>query len=645
MGGNFQDHLQQYLDLFHLLTGWSQFFLELDEAGARVKEHDDRVSFPQRRKKGRGPFRWKCEGSRRSGRGGAGVRTPRLEDDDRDVAMSDAQDVPRVRYTPYAARPNRRVDNWHDRDRIHVTVRRDRVPPQRGGAGNSQDGTSKNWFKITIPYGRKYDKAWLLSMIQSKCSVPFTPIEFHYENTRAQFFVEDASTASALKAINYKISDQENRRISIIINSSPPPLTVQNELKPEQVEQLKLIMSKRYDGSQQALDLKGLRLDPDLVAQNIDVVLNRKSCMAATLRIIEENIPELLSLNLSSNKLYRLDDMSSIVQKAPNLKILNLSANELKSERELDKIKGLKLEELWLEGNTLCDTFRDQSTYISAIRERFPKLLRLDGHELPPPIAFDVEAPTMLPPCKGSYFGTETLKTLVLHFLQQYYAIYDSGNRQRLLDAYHDGACCSLSIPFTPQNPARSNLGEYFKDSRNVKKLKDPTLRFRLLKHTRLNVVAFLNELPKTQHDINSFVVDISAQTNTLLCFSVNGVFKEVDGKSRDSLRAFTRTFVAVPASNSGLCIVNDELFVRNASPDEIQRAFAMPAPTPSSSPVPTLSPEQQEMLQAFSTQSGMNLEWSQKCLQDNNWDYTRSAQAFTHLKAKGEIPEVAFMK
>ncbi|XP_055987629.1 nuclear RNA export factor 1 [Sorex fumeus] len=617
------------------------------DEGKPYNEHDDRITFHQRRKKGRGPFRWKYgDGNRRSGRGGAGVRTPRLEDEDRDVAMSDAQDGPRVRYNPYTARPNRRGgDAWHDRDRIHVTVRRDRAPPDRGAAGTSQEGVSRNWFKITIPYGRKYDKSWLLSVIQSKCSVPFTPVEFHYENTRAQFFVEDASTASALKAINYKISDRENRRISIIINPSFPPQTVQNELKPEQVEQLKLIMSKRYDGSQQALDLKGLRTDADLVAQNIDVVLNRKSCMAATLRIIEENIPELLSLNMSNNRLYRLDEMASIVQKAPNLKILNLSGNELKSERELDKIKGLKLEELWLDGNPLCDSFQDQSTYISAVRERFPKLLRLDGHELPPPIAFDVEAPTALPPCKGSYFGTEALKNLVLHFLQQYYAIYDSGDRQGLLDAYHDGACCSLSIPFTPQNPARSNLAEYFKDSRNVKKLKDPTMRFRLLKHTRLNVVAFLNELPKTQHDINSFVVDISAQTSTLLCFSVNGVFKEVDGKSRDSLRAFTRTFIAVPASNSGLCIVNDELFVRNASPDESQRAFAMPAPTPSSSPVPTLSPEQQEMLQAFSTQSGMNLEWSQKCLQDNNWDYTRSAQAFTLLKAKDKIPEVAFMK
>lgn len=37
--------------------------------------------------------------------------------------------------------------------------------------------------------------------------------QFHYENTRAQFFVEDASTASALKAVNYKIQDRENRRV------------------------------------------------------------------------------------------------------------------------------------------------------------------------------------------------------------------------------------------------------------------------------------------------------------------------------------------------------------------------------------------------------------------------------------------------
>lgn len=114
-------------------------------------------------------------------------------------------------------------------------------------------------------------------------------------------------------------------------------------------------------------------------------------------------LSQLLSLNLSDNRLYRLDDMVDLPLKAPSLKILNLSSNlvghrhalappapraprwgspaslprltpsalpvcalpsQLKSDRDLDKLKGLKLEELWLDSNPLCDNFRDQSTYI-----------------------------------------------------------------------------------------------------------------------------------------------------------------------------------------------------------------------------------------------------------------------------------------
>ncbi|XP_017695584.1 PREDICTED: nuclear RNA export factor 1-like, partial [Lepidothrix coronata] len=81
-------------------------------------------------------------------------------------------------------------------------------------------------------------------------------------------------------------------QVVIVINASAPPQSLQNELKPEEIEQLKVCMSKRYDGSRWALDLKSLRVDPDLVAQSIDVVLNQRSCMGVVLRIIEENIPE-----------------------------------------------------------------------------------------------------------------------------------------------------------------------------------------------------------------------------------------------------------------------------------------------------------------------------------------------------------------
>ncbi|KAI4874386.1 hypothetical protein NFI96_013698, partial [Prochilodus magdalenae] len=481
-----------------------------------------------------------------------------------------------------------------------------------GGDGGGGGGR-KNWFKITIPHGKKYEKQWLLSALQSQCTMPFHAIQYHTDGNRVVFYIDDSTTANALVKVSRKITGKDGYKVAILMNTCPPPSLIHQDLKPEDLEHLKQCMSKRFDGAHQALDLNNIRVDPDLVP-HIDVALNRKNSMQAVIKIIEENIPELVCLNLSNNRLYKLDDLAEIVNKVRNLKILNLSFNELKSERELDKLKGLKLVELSLEKNPLCDHFKDQADYISAIRERFPRLLKLvghthisalsecalmlpllvaDGHDLPPPIGFDLEvAPPVLPPCKPSYFCSKEIKTLIQCFLQQYYTIYDSADRQPLLDAYHDGASFSLTIPFTTQNPSKCSLGEYQKDSRNMKRVRD-----------------------------------------------------SMDGKSRDSYRSFSRVFITVAPGNGTLCIVNDELFIRNATTEEIRRAFVALAPTPSSSPVPTLSAIQQEMLSAFSQKSGMNLEWSQKCLQDNDWDFNRAAQIFTDLKAQGKIPDVAFVK
>ncbi|VCX42493.1 unnamed protein product, partial [Gulo gulo] len=99
-------------------------------------------------------------------------------------------------------------------------------------------------------------------------------------------------TASALKDVSCKIYDEENRKISLFVNPSSVPYSVRYKLEPEEMEQLKLTMNKRYDISQQALDLQCLRFDPDLVGHDIDIILNRRNCMAATLQIIEENYPE-----------------------------------------------------------------------------------------------------------------------------------------------------------------------------------------------------------------------------------------------------------------------------------------------------------------------------------------------------------------
>ncbi|XP_046706115.1 nuclear RNA export factor 1 isoform X2 [Silurus meridionalis] len=615
-------------------------------------EHDDRVSGsqfhnrrshgPPRRRQNNAPVhqRLGCHPKRGSGSNFPG----RSVDEDGDVNMSNGHDRSFQRkFNPYG-RGSRRWDNRIAEDR-RETPERCRL---RGGShlsgnekkpgGLSISGKSKTWYKITIPYGKKHDKKWLLTALQNLCPIPFTPVHYSVEGQKVQFFVDDDDTANALRSISRKIVDIEGYKVVVIMNPCPPPYFLQNDLKDEDLEHLKQCMSKRFDVSEQFLDLNSIRSDQDLISQNIDVILSRKSCMEAVLKIIKENVPQLTALNLSNNKLYKLDDLAEMVNITPNLSTLNLSHNELKSERELDKLKGLKLTELWLDHNPLCDHFTDQSSYIGAVRDRFPKLLKLDGHNLPTPIGFDVETCTAIPPSKDSYFVSSDVKEFILRFLHQYYSVYDSGNRQPLLDAYHDEACFSLSLQNAIYNVSKYTSEEYKSHNRNIKRIKDPSMRFRALKHTRLSIVAFLNELPKTKHDLASFSVDVNTCTEMLLVFTVTGMFKDFDVKSKENIRAFSRVFVGVPAMNNALCLVNDTLFVRHATIEEVRRAFAPLAPTPSCSPVSTPSPTQQEMIFNFSQKYQMNLEWSQKWLQQNEWNFNRAVQLFLELKAKGSI-------
>lgn len=101
---------------------------------------------------------------------------------------------------------------------------------------------------------------------------------------------------------------------------------------------------------------------------------------------------------------------------------------------------------------------------------------------------------------------------------------------------------------------------------------------------------------------------------------------------------------------SSSLCIVNDELFVRDASPQETQSAFSIPVSTLSSSSEPSLSQEQQEMVQAFSAQSGMKLEWSQKWVlgvhgDGGSWDIRGMSNGNSHAIWKNNYLDILLPK
>jgi nuclear RNA export factor len=68
-----------------------------------------------------------------------------------------------------------------------------------------------------------------------------------------------------------------------------------------------------------------------------------------------------------------------------------------------------------------------------------------DGVDLIPPILFDVNEDIQMPTNKGNYFCAEEGMAVARQFLQQYYHLYDSDNREQLVNAYHDNAIFSIT--------------------------------------------------------------------------------------------------------------------------------------------------------------------------------------------------------
>lgn len=61
-------------------------------------------------------------------------------------------------------------------------------------------------------------------------------------------------------------------------------------------------------------------------------------------------------------------------------------------------------------------------------------------------------------------------------------------------------------------------LNWYATDNRNINRVQNPERRLKLLKQGNLAVVSFLQDMPKTKHDIHSFTVDLTIFTVSNIC-------------------------------------------------------------------------------------------------------------------------------
>ena len=97
----------------------------------------------------------------------------------------------------------------------------------------------------------------------------------------------------------------------------------------------------------------------------------------------------------------------------------------------------------------------------------------------------------------------------MLEFIRQYIEGYDQDDRSPLTAAYHPNSMFSMSAVYPAGTTAHggSKLTHYQVDARNLNLILQPNKRMTFLKLGHENVIKFLNDLPKTKHDLNSFTL------------------------------------------------------------------------------------------------------------------------------------------
>jgi nuclear RNA export factor len=457
--------------------------------------------------------------------------------------------------------------------------------------------------------------------------------------------------------------------------------------KTEQTRDLiKGVLERRYNIENKFLDLSTLRQDEKLKEQAIfNVKSTAGKFFPAMMRVLEgafetpkDKDEAVLSVSLADNELTDLAAMSSLSQTLPKLKNLDLSNNKFEKLSQLSvwKKRFLHLEQLILSGNPLEQAEPD---YAASVIQWYPNLRSLNGIQVrtEEDIANRSKTPDLPFPIRSPAFQDEG--GIAEGFIRTFIAGFDT-DRAGLATLYYDEQSdFSYSVntgaprdPSSAESTEKQEWGDYIKNSRNLKKITTlPARQNRMFRGPQAVSDVFAS-LPRTKHadlateaknnmieaHIQPGVPDPSGASQAGVdgfFISIHGEFDEVDittGQAKKK-RSFDRTFILGPGGQSGVRVVNDILNVRAYGgaqafdPDNFEgwNGPAAAAPVPEGVPqLPaglTIEMAEQMCLE-LQKQTRMTIGYAKECLEQVNWDFATSLQAFESVKAS--LPPDAFV-
>ena len=453
-------------------------------------------------------------------------------------------------------------------------------------------------------------------------------------------------------------------------------------------ELLKNLIARRYNHDTKVLDLSNLGQDPELV--NIGMFGSNTTTskfFPALMKVCDsgfaneqqktEAVP---SISLAGNGLANLDSVTTLAQTFPNLKNLDLSNNQFKSIQSLDRwrMKFRKLEHIVLFGNPLIDS---DPTLIAELMRWYPSLRHVGSTQVrSEEEAYAAMQPKVAIPTAPANFQDDM--GIAKHFITHFFPAFDTDRHALVRECYDKYSRFSMSVnnsavrdQSTAQPPA--SWEQYLRSSRNLKKLKNPRTRADRLYKGQSSIQFAFNVLPPTRHPsleteqqkwcIECHPLPGVPDENTPggvngLMITVHGEYMEANTKPwnrhANALRSFDRTFVIGPGPGpGGIRVVSDVLVLRAYGGFE---AFKPDAPAEESpakrqrhqthliTPQELGLPEgfamrmegkaeeqvmKEKIAMELTSRTGMKLEYSGLCLDENGWNLEGAYKAFEAAK------------
>lgn len=423
-------------------------------------------------------------------------------------------------------------------------------------------------------------------------------------------------------------------------------------------EQLRTVLSQRYDINAKLLSLSALGEDPILNQMGFFSGESKPEKLFRALMAVcdglfkteEEKRNAVSSISLAGNNIDDVLQIMSLTDTFPDLANLDLSRNQFKNTKGLQKwrYRLRKLETLLLNDNPI-ETM--DPSYQADLIAWFPKLQNLSGIQVRTPEQIAAEEAALRPnPIPQHGIDFRDIGGIGEGFLREFVPMYDA-DRPNLAAKYYDNES-TFSVAINNANTSRNSVGQswapYLKFSRNHVKITTTHARVQRLFTGLHHIQSMWQQLPPTRHpdlatEFHKYIIDchpvhgLADPTGQSpvgvdgMVITMHGQFEDQDpGTMKTATRSFTRTFILGPAAPGGnvIRVISDVLALRAHDP-----LPALPGLSAPPVPPPNEDMQKQQMVIELCNRTGMTPEYSHLCLDGVGWNFDQALITFNEKR------------